>query len=835
MSAINLWKLAGQATNYSPLPLGFTASNRVQIQPLIDLIVRFKAKSQSNARMNVTTGDGADVTKVFALSSSAITIEVSFTSKKQQFLYLYDLDSKGDIIITDIELSQKPLPQLTINGIDGFNSGKWTINGGSQVVDDETITMNPVTQFQANVIVVPVNPNTPYVVSLSQVDGNGAFIGIDYYNNTTFISNNNSPNNTTVWSFITPSSCNNVRVVLATRATSGFNTCTYKRPQINMGSIPVPYEKKKGDRMVMPVPQKNLLPSFKSGVWTLASGFVADSDNQISGNASSAVPYSNTVKVPVVAGKQYVISGQFDVSKSRLRVGTGSGNVLIQSTGFGLNYVSFTVPQGENSVYITCDNNNGAWFTGFLSFSNVILQEGTIPTLYQPYAVQVNAKPKRFVPKKNLFDKNSMAKKDGYYKDNTGVEQGGGVNASGYTRGYFPIKGDKACIVSGSSILGVYFYDSNKNWISRNTALTNGTGFVTPTNCAYFDIQYPVSTFNADLVQIEEGTTATAFESHQLILPQVKKGLVFNGTQSISYGAGILPIGINPITVEAWISGDYQKSIFGHGTYSQAKMFNLHINGSFQASIDNGGSGVTGGAVNRGGRNHVVGTYDGTTVSLYLNGALVGSYARALNLDDTMNFIGDGYVGKGTGTIHKFSAYNRCLSPSEISSNYTNGQNATNSLLVYDFENPSNIVGDKMIPNAKNLVPSFEDSRWIINSNSSMLGIDVLVSNSTPSYSTSYLVIPVTVGQKYLFGCISGTGTTEIWESGVWKSSTASMNIYTATTNQFEFRLHNGGASLSSKMWIRPILCELSGKEGTIIGKSQLSLESPQRVLTPKR
>jgi hypothetical protein len=56
----------------------------------------------------------------------------------------------------------------------------------------------------------------------------------------------------------------------------------------------------------------------------------------------------------------------------------------------------------------------------------------------------------------------------------------------------------------------IFYYDSNRNFISYETA----SGFTTPNNCAYVRIRH-ISTNTEEKIQIEPGSTATTYEPHR--------------------------------------------------------------------------------------------------------------------------------------------------------------------------------------------------------------------------------------------------------------------------------------------------------------------------------
>jgi hypothetical protein len=80
---------------------------------------------------------------------------------------------------------------------------------------------------------------------------------------------------------------------------------------------------------------------------------------------------------------------------------------------------------------------------------------------------------------------------------------------------------------------------------------------------------------------------------------------------------------------------------------------------------------------------HLIGTYDGTTIRTYLNGTEVAtaSYSGAITYDDTYKLYVDGYrtdtpsgnpdKGKVFGFINVVRVYNRALTSTEVSYNYS--------------------------------------------------------------------------------------------------------------------------------------------------------------------
>jgi hypothetical protein len=172
---------------------------------------------------------------------------------------------------------------------------------------------------------------------------------------------------------------------------------------------------------------------------------------------------------------------------------------------------------------------------------------------------------------------------------------------------------------------------------------------------------------------------------------------------------------------------------------------------------------------------------------------------------------------------------------------------AGNIVAQYDFENPKNIVGNQVIPNAKNLIPSFDDARWTIHANAKVLGKDVLHLDATANAQHTIIDIPVNPSTQYTFlfnsnalsfiASYDGSGNyvTDIGWSNTWanpfnKTFTTLSNIKTLIVY-----LSNNGKGAGSFDFIRPQLYQLSGLEGTINGTPINQQKSSKRNYYSKR
>jgi hypothetical protein len=402
--AINLWKLAGKPTSYNPLQVGLL-SNQSCVINNGEYIISFRAKSNINAQLTLVSTDDSNVfVNDVVVPSGGYVINLTNDYKEYSLVYNYkkanatlyfrDKNAKGDIIIEDIQLVQKPLPTLTINGIDGFLSGKWNLHPNVKVIDDETLELNATGNYQESNEIINVTQNTIMTLAISEfIDGQRVFVdGVQSGN--TIVSSA---------SFNIVSFNTGINDKLKIRFTnSKLGKFTFKKPMLNLGSIPAPYEPKRGERMVLPVAKKNLWEKEKlsygidavsgfgnSGVWN-------NKDLNIPLNGAIA----NTISLPI--GK-YILS--FTTQKD-------SGMKLLIDSNLYL----ITAVKGKRYSYII-DNFNIALKIGFGVYTsdqlitNIQLEEGTVATPYEPYAVQLNKKPakplaqtKRILPSKRVLE-----------------------------------------------------------------------------------------------------------------------------------------------------------------------------------------------------------------------------------------------------------------------------------------------------------------------------------------------------------------------------------------------------------------------------------------------
>lgn len=149
------------------------------------------------------------------------------------------------------------------------------------------------------------------------------------------------------------------------------------------------------------------------------------------------------------------------------------------------------------------------------------VEEGsTAATPYEPY---FEGKRLEFnVCNKNLFDENTVEFIEGMLDDNGQPITG----ASHYTSNFYRVKPSLAYKILGTTTTGnktkrIYFYDINKNWISRSQQMgVNNVQFTTPDNCYYIRLQVSNAvTLKTGDVMLCEGTDNTYVEHKQQLIP----------------------------------------------------------------------------------------------------------------------------------------------------------------------------------------------------------------------------------------------------------------------------------------------------------------------------
>jgi hypothetical protein len=366
--AINLWKVGGQPTAFSPLPS--SGYQLVYISNSATFEMKFKAKSTNVGKLRLTEQGGAPLSITFALTSNLTEYVTTFSISGNvgKWVGFIDNNSTGDIIIQDIQLVEKPLPKLTINGMDGFLSGKWSLSANTRVVDDETLELNsPSAVNDISSLIVPVITGQTYTIA--KTEGNGRILlrkegagGTSFFNTS----------GTTPFTFTVDETFKGFLYIRLDN-NNAIGTFTFKKPMLNLGSTPAPYSKKTGERMVMPVKprvkvaKKNLFDGVLIGGYLGNGVFISSGTYRLSDNFIPVTPnskYSLTINDKNPADGCRVT--WFDSSKTYINSTTDLQNIVMPSNAY---YVKFHFH--VNSI-------------NYVAGDKIQFEKGT-PTPYEPY------------------------------------------------------------------------------------------------------------------------------------------------------------------------------------------------------------------------------------------------------------------------------------------------------------------------------------------------------------------------------------------------------------------------------------------------------------------
>ena len=112
------------------------------------------------------------------------------------------------------------------------------------------------------------------------------------------------------------------------------------------------------------------------------------------------------------------------------------------------------------------------------------------------------------------------------------------ATTSHFTKNLTRVSPNTNYFLSGTIFVGesghrIYFYDNDKNWISRSVLISYTDGrFTTPSNCAYIQIQVIVDVISTSDWMLNEGSTAKPFE------PYGYKITISNGQQTTNIYLG---------------------------------------------------------------------------------------------------------------------------------------------------------------------------------------------------------------------------------------------------------------------------------------------------------
>jgi hypothetical protein len=844
--ALNLWKVGGMPTSYNPLPIGFTNASKLSNMNLGDFIIRLRAKSVSNAKLRLQLSNGGNFLRDYQLSNTFTFIEVSFTNPSLQNFYLNDLNSNGDIIIDSIELVQKPMPKLTVNGVDGFTSEKWSLNSNATVIDDETLQINFNGTAMNTTLLVNILPNSTYTL---RFDGDGK-TWVDTLD-ASQVRINNKVGNLLAGTF-TMSTESNAKYLSITffGNVNGQppGIFTYKRPMLNLGSTPAPYSRKTGDKMVLPVVKKNLINTSD----ITFGQFVTKNDGSFYPSASGN---NGTGFIPIKPNTQYTPTNVKANGTGSTSTGLSFFNaskVFISSIGYDANVLLNTFLSPSNAYYVKLTLNE--------LYNTAQLEEGTLATAYTPYAVQTNKLAKRYVPKKNL-----VSNAQGDWEIGSGDPNSNGDTTRIRMKNRFDVKVGNSYMVSWSSALyDVYLFDSTAGsplgWYTTSPVTFSA---VSPQYRAVLrrkDLgQMSVSEIINVNIQIEQGYVATSYEPYTQLMPKASTGLKLNGTSDY----GLVPSAsfVTPANLTVYIDV-YLNSYVPYPSTSNSFLRrensfilqwtslgqlkpHIYSNGSWRLTLSSNN------VLKAGYRYRLVMTYDGTSLVGYVDGVEVCRTTYVGSIDSPNNdlFLFKSPTGGENldGTVYSTKIFSRALSASEIAS-LNNNTALRGDVLDYNFEKPSNIVGSTVLQNAQNLIPSFEDTRWRFDLNYySVMGKNALTSKVPSAFAQTSIVLDVKGGQSYLMAISYLTKNARyLWETydvngnvinslAVALQDSTLSRIVSFGQNVTSVKIMFDNVVSGSFDFIKPQLYQLDGKEATISGTPTALLKQSRRSQYAKR
>lgn len=157
------------------------------------------------------------------------------------------------------------------------------------------------------------------------------------------------------------------------------------------------------------------------------------------------------------------------------------------------------------------------------------------------------------------------------------------------------------------------------------------------------------------------------------------KGLKFNGSNTkVTISDVGFPSGASARTISLWMKYDAMantyNTLFGYGTASVGQANGLILHSSNKILWFGYGDDITSNAtIQQGAWYHVVGTYDGATATIYINGAYDNSAAKSWNTVLSKAYVGEqinDFAEYFSGTIDDVRVYSRALSAAEVASLY---------------------------------------------------------------------------------------------------------------------------------------------------------------------
>jgi hypothetical protein len=318
-----------------------------------------------------------------------------------------------------------------------------------------------------------------------------------------------------------------------------------------------------------------------------------------------------------------------------------------------------------------------------------------------------------------------------------------------------------------------------------------------------------------DLVQLEEGSTATSYEPFNVQLnkkpnhsiTKERSGMAFNGVTDYLQ----LPsMTMDSIEIDCLIDAVQPQSqpmlIDARSGLTNGFVFT-------STAYQNNGSGIQ----------SVSGFTFGSRTKIKITP--ISSFTDDVTIFRDLSGGANRYT---KGTLYKVTCY-------------LNGQ----VVAQYDFENPSNIVGNTVIPKAQNLIPSFENPSWTLHSSAKVYGRDYLHVDYTSSGGQgNTITLDVIPNTTYLLTSLYGNNPShrvramEIGTNNIIQTAAPDVpngrTFNTGSRNKIYIMLE-GNAALGGFDFIKPQLYLLDGTQGTINGTPVQLNKQTKRTLYAKR
>jgi hypothetical protein len=206
---------------------------------------------------------------------------------------------------------------------------------------------------------------------------------------------------------------------------------------------------------------------------------------------------------------------------------------------------------------------------------------------------------------------------------------------------------------------------------------------------------------------------------------KINGAVVLSDNKRIFNNTSFTPTGSNPFSFSTWIklSEDFVGFVFSYGTPNTNQAVGLYVPTPLHLNLQFWNNGVGDIPVTANEWHHVVGTYDGTTARIYVNGSLRDSLEIGLNIGPNNFYFNqwvNGSTGFGTCSVDEFGIWSRGLSQSEVVSLYSSGTGLPyDSFNTITFLSPSNIAsGDySFIAGGQNNNTNNKDNTFILGSN----------------------------------------------------------------------------------------------------------------------